>query len=335
MKRDLGQSGLCVSAMGLGCMGMSASYGERQDPAAMIALLHAAVDRGITLFDTAEVYGPFANEYLLGEGLSPYRDRITIATKFGFVLPEDPGPGQMVKALPGVDSRPASIRRACEGSLRRLRVETIDLYYQHRVDPNVPIEDVAGTLGDLIREGKVRHWGLSEAGPQTIRRAHAVTPVAVLQSEYSLWTRHVETEILPVLSELGIGFVPFSPLGRGFLAGSLDASVPIGADDFRAGLPRFSVEARTANQALVDMLREMGARMGASAAQIALAWVLAKAPWIVPIPGTTKLARLDENLAAVNLALPPSERDALTAAADAIPITGARYPDYMERTTGL
>lgn len=333
--RELGQSGLKVSALGLGCMGMSASYGDRPDPAAMVQVLRGAVARGVTLFDTAEVYGPFANEYLLGEALQPLRDKVVIATKFGFVLPDDPGPDQAVKALPGVDSRPASIRRACEGSLRRLRVDCIDLYYQHRVDPAVPIEDVAGTLADLIREGKVRHWGLSEAGPATIRRAHAETPVTALQSEYSLWTRQVEDEILPLLAELGIGLVPFSPLGRGFLAGSLDASVPLGADDFRAALPRFTPEARAANQMLVDLLSDVGKQVNASAAQVALAWVLSRAPWIVPIPGTTKLARVDENFAALDLALPPDVMDRLTAAAAAIPIIGARYPDHMERTTGL
>ena len=336
-QRELGRSGLAVSALGLGCMGMSYSYGDIPDPAAMVRVLRGAVDRGVTFFDTAEVYGPFTNEYLLGEALAPVRDQVTIATKFGFRLPADMGPGLSAERSfdLGLDSRPATIRHACEGALRRLRVEVIDLFYQHRVDPAVPIEDVAGTVGALIREGKVRHWGLSEAGAQTIRRAHAVTPLAALQSEYSLWSRQAEATTLPVLEELGIGFVPFSPLGKGFLTGAMDATTAIKPGDFRTILPRFTPEARAANQAVVDLLRAVAQAHAATPAQVALAWVLARAPWVVPIPGTTKLARLEENLGALDLSLTPADVAALTTAVEAIPVTGARYPDHIERTTGL
>lgn len=336
-QRELGQSGLTVSALGLGCMGMSFSYGDIPDPAAMVPVLRGAVERGVTFFDTAEVYGPFTNEYLLGEALAPFHGQVVIATKFGFRLPDDMGPGLAAEKSfdLGLDSRPETIRRACEGSLRRLKVDAIDLYYQHRVDPAVPIEDVAGAVGDLIREGKVKHWGLSEAGAQTIRRAHAVTPVAALQSEYSLWSRQAEAVIMPTLAELGIGFVPFSPLGKGFLTGAMDAATDLKPGDFRAILPRFTPEARLANQAVVDLLRDVATAHGATPAQIALAWVLARAPWIVPIPGTTKLARLEENLAAAELALSPADVTAITAAAEQITVTGARYPEHIERTTGL
>lgn len=336
-QRQLGQGGLTVSAIGLGCMGMSFSYGEIPEPAAMIPVLRGAAERGVTFFDTAQVYGPYTNERLLGEALEPFRGRVAIATKFGFRLPDDAGPGLSASGSfdLGLDSRPETIRRSVEGSLRRLRVESIDLLYQHRVDPAVPIAEVAGAVGDLIAAGKVRHWGLSEAGAKTIRAAHAVTPLAALQSEYSLWSRQAESEILPLLEELGIGFVPFSPLGKGFLTGAMDAANPIGAGDFRAVLPRFTPEARAANAAVVDLLRRVAAQHGATPAQVALAWVLARAPWIVPIPGTTRLARLDENLGALAMNLSPADAAAITQAAAAIPVTGARYPDHIERTTGL
>ncbi len=332
--RTLG-TGLTVSALGLGCMGMSQSYGVIPDPKDMIPVLRGAVEMGVTFFDTAEVYGPYTNERLLGEALEPFKGQVTIATKFGFNLPpEGAGPGYVPGRL-AVDSRPETIRRAVEGSLRRLRVERIDLLYQHRVDPDVPIEDVAGTVGELIAAGKVKHFGLSEAGAGTIARAHAVTPVAALQSEYSLWTRTAEAEILPLLERSGIGFVPFSPLGKGFLTGTMDARAALEPNDFRRLIPRFTAAAMTANQALVDLVRQFGVEKGATPAQVALAWVLAQGPSIVPIPGTTKLARIAENIGGENLSLTAVEVARLTAAAEAIPIEGARYPEQMERTTGL
>ncbi len=321
--RPLG-NGLQVSALGLGCMGMNHGYGRPADRSAMIALLHAAVERGVTLFDTAEVYGPFVNEELVGEGLAPFRDRVIIATKFGFRI-GDPG------RQPGVDSRPAHIREVADASLKRLRIETIDLFYQHRVDPDVPIEDVAGTVRDLIREGKVRHFGLSEAGVRTIRRAHAVQPVTALQSEYSLWWREPEHEILPALEELGIGFVPYSPLGRGFLTGRMGAGTKFEPGDFRAGLPRFAPEALAANQALLDLLAAIAERKRATLAQIALAWLLAQRPWIVPIPGTTKLSRLDENLGSVALELDAQDLRDIDVAASAVKVQGDRYPERLAR----
>jgi len=322
--RELGRSGLRVSALGLGCMGLTSSYGTPPDRAEAAALLRAAVERGVTFFDTAEAYGPFINEELLGEALAPVRDQVVIATKFGFRIGGD-----------GVDSRPEHIREVAEGSLKRLRTGVIDLFYQHRVDPAVPIEDVAGTVRDLIAEGKVRHFGLSEAGMGTIRRAHAVQPVTALQSEYSLWTRDPEAEVLPVLEELGIGFVPFSPLGRGFLTGRMDAMTAFDAKDFRAALPRFRPEALQANQALVDLLETVGSIKGATPAQVALAWLLAQRPWIVPIPGTTKLSRLEENLGAAELELSPEDIRGIEEAAARIPVEGARYPEAMERMAGL
>lgn len=323
-KRTLGNSGLEVSALGLGCMSMSSGYGPAGNKQEMIALIRTAVERGVTFFDTAEVYGPFTNEELVGEALAPVRDQVVIATKFGFKIGSD-----------GVDSRPSHIREVADASLKRLGIETIDLFYQHRVDPNVPIEDVAGTIKDLIQEGKVKHFGLSEAGVQTIRRAHAVQPVTALQSEYSLWTRHPEAEVLPVLEELGIGFVPFSPLGRGFLTGKMDANTTFDSSDFRNKLPRFTPEARKANQALVDLIGKVAERKGATPAQIALAWLLAQRPWIVPIPGTTKLARLEENIGAVNVELTPSDLQEIETAAAKIQVQGARYPEEMDRMTGL
>jgi aryl-alcohol dehydrogenase-like predicted oxidoreductase len=333
--RTLGKGGLRVSALGLGCMGMSQSYGVIPEPAAMIPVLRGAVERGVTFFDTAEVYGPYTNEYLVGEALEPFKGRVKIATKFGFdLLPESAGTGYVPGKLT-VNSRPDTIRRAVEGSLRRLRVDYIDLLYQHRVDPDVPIEDVAGTVGELIRAGKVTHWGLSEAGAGTIARAHAVTPLAALQSEYSLWTRTVEAEVLPLLERLGIGFVPFSPLGKGFLTGTMNTSTRLEPDDFRNLIPRFTSDAMAANQALVDMIRAFGQDRGASPAQVALAWVLAQKSWIVPIPGSTKLSRIDENIGADAISFSPADLACLTAAANAIQIQGARYPDAMEKTTGL
>jgi aryl-alcohol dehydrogenase-like predicted oxidoreductase len=326
-KRRLGN--LEVSALGLGCMGMSHGYGPPKDKAEMISLLRAAVERGVTFFDTAEVYGPFTNEELVGEGLAPVRDRVVIATKFGFKLdPNDPSKWN------GLDSRPEHIREVAEASLKRLRIETIDLLYQHRVDPNVPIEDVAGTVKDLIREGKVRHFGLSEPGVQTIRRAHAVQPVAAVQSEYSLWTRNPEAEVLPVLEELGIGFVPFSPLGRGFLTGTIDEDTTFSSSDMRNRFPRFTPEARKANQALIDLLKSIGERKNATPAQIALAWLLAQKPWIVPIPGTTKLERLEENIGAANVEITPEDLRDINSAASKIPVQGERYPESMERIAG-
>ncbi len=323
-KRKLGNSNLEVSAIGLGCMGMSDSYGQPADKQEMIALLRSAVERGVTFFDTAEVYGPFTNEELVGEALSSLHDQVVIATKFGFKL----------EAEGGVDSRPEHIREVAEASLKRLRVDVIDLFYQHRVDPDVPIEDVAGTVKDLIREGKVRHFGLSEAGAQTIRRAHAIQPVTALQSEYSLWTRGPEAEVLPTLEELGIGFVPFSPLGRGFLTGKMDENTAFDRSDFRNNLPRFTPEARKANQVLVDLLGKIAERKNATPAQIALAWLLAQKPWIVPIPGTTKLPRLDENIGAAAIALTSDDLREIESAASRITVQGARYPEHMERMTG-
>ncbi len=320
-QRRLGRDGPLVSALGLGCMGMTHAYLPKPDRGDMVRLLHAAVDRGVTFFDTAEIYGPYDNEELLGEALSDRRQGLVIATKFGFT-PEK---------MPGVDSRPERIRAVCEASLKRLRLDAIDLFYQHRPDPAVPIEDVAGTVRDLVREGKVKHFGLSESDADTVRRAHAVHPVTALQSEYSLWTRDVEPVILPTLRELGISLVPFSPLGRGFLTGQMDATTPLDANDFRAGLPRFTADARTANQALVDLLRGVADRHGATPAQVALAWLLAQDADLVPIPGTTKLHRLEENLAATRLALSPGDVADIRRAAEAIPVQGARYPEALER----
>jgi aryl-alcohol dehydrogenase-like predicted oxidoreductase len=327
--RVLGRSGLEVSALGLGCMGMSFSYGPPADKQEMIALLRSAVERGVTLFDTAEVYGPFTNELLVGEALAPFRNQVAIATKFGFKLDPDGGP-----KWAGLDSRPEHIREVAEASLKRLRVEAIDLFYQHRVDPDVPIEDVAGAVRDLIQAGKVRHFGLSEAGAPTIRRAHAVQPVTALQSEYSLWWRAPEAEVLPTLEELGIGLVPYSPLGRGFLTGTISENTTFDAADFRSGLPRFTPEARKANQALVDLLAAIGRRSHATPAQLALAWLLSRKPWIVPIPGTTKLARLDENLAAADIHLTPEDLRDLGDAATKAAVQGNRYPDSLEQLTG-
>ena len=322
--RKLGRSNLEVSALGLGCMGMSFGYGPAKDTQEMAALLRSAVEQGITFFDTAEAYGPYINEELVGEALAPFRDQVVIATKFGFTFGEPRG----------LDSRPAHIKEVAEASLTRLKVETIDLLYQHRVDPNVPIEDVAGAVKDLIQEGKVRHFGLSEAGAQTIRRAHAVQPVTALQSEYSLWTRQPEAEILPTLEELGIGFVPFSPLGKGFLTGQIDAQTTFDSSDFRNVVPRFTPEARKANQVLVDLLRTIGERKRATPAQIALAWLLAQKPWIVPIPGTTKLGRLEENIGAVSVELTPDDLREIETAASQIAVQGARYPEHLEKMTG-
>ncbi len=328
-KRTLGSSGLEVSALGLGCMGMSFGYGRVADTGEMISLIRTAVERGVTFFDTAEVYGPFTNERLVGEALEPFRGQVVIATKFGFKLKADGSPG-----FEGLDSRPQRVKEVAEASLRRLRVDAIDLFYQHRVDMEVPIEDVAGAVKELIEEGKVKHFGLSEAGAQTIRRAHAVQPVTALQSEYSLWTRGPEAEILPTLEELGIGFVPYSPLGKGFLTGKMDDKTPLDSSDFRAILPRFTPEARKANQALVDLLARIGEKKRATPAQIALAWLLARKPWIVPIPGTTKPARLEENLGAATLELRPEDLRELETAAAEIQVQGARYPEHIEQMTG-
>ncbi len=327
--RILGRSGLSVSPLGLGCMGMSWAYGAPPERAEMIALLREAVEMGVTFFDTAEVYGPYANEELLGEALEPLRDRVVIATKFGFDLTRDPASG------PGTNSRPDHIRAVVDASLKRLRTDRIDLLYQHRVDPAVPIEDVAGTVGELIQAGKVGHFGLSEAGTATIRRAHTVQPVAALQSEYSLWQREVEAEILPVLEELGIGFVPYSPLGRGFLTGAISTDTVFDRGDFRASLPRFQQEAMAANRALVDVLQGIADPLGATVAQIALAWLLAQRDWIVPIPGTTKLSRLKENIGAVELVLSAGDLAAIDQASRAVEIVGARYRPAMEAMTGL
>jgi aryl-alcohol dehydrogenase-like predicted oxidoreductase len=328
-KRKLGKSGLEVSAIGLGCMGMSFGYGPPKDKKEMISLLHTAVERGVTFFDTAEVYGPFTNEELVGEGLLPFRDQVVIATKFGFKL--NPSTGRSV----GVDSRPAHIKEVAALSLKRLRTDVIDLFYQHRVDPEVPIEDVAGAVKELIHEGKVKHFGLSEPGVQTIRRAHAVQPVTAIQNEYSLWWRKAEHEVLPLLEELGIGFVPYSPLGRGFLTGKMNENTTFDSTDFRNTLPRFTPEARKANQALVDLLGEIAKRKKATPAQIALAWLLAQKPWIVPIPGTTKLNRLEENIGAAEIELTRDDLREIESAASEINVQGARYPETLEAMTGL
>jgi aryl-alcohol dehydrogenase-like predicted oxidoreductase len=329
-KRKLGNSGLEVSALGLGCMGMSFSYGPPKDKQEMTSLLRAAVERGITFFDTAEVYGPFTNEELVGEALVPFRKQLVIATKFGFDLSgSDNRPGAA-----GLNSRPEHIKQAVEGSLKRLKVDVIDLLYQHRVDPDVPIEDVAGAVKDLIQQGKVKHFGLSEAGVQTIRRAHAVQPITALQSEYSLWTRTPEKEVIPTLEELGIGLVPYSPLGKGFLTGKFNENSKFDSSDFRSTLPRFTPEALKANQALVDLLTGAGERKKATPAQIALAWLLAQKPWIVPIPGTTKLHRLDENIGAISVELTPEDLRDINDAASKITVQGARYPEKLERLTG-
>ncbi|MRR58215.1 MAG: aldo/keto reductase [Deltaproteobacteria bacterium] len=332
-KRTLGTSGLEVSSLGLGCMGMSFSYGPPKDRQEMIALLRSAVERGITFFDTAEIYGPFINEELVGEALAPLRDQVVIATKFGFNTEFDPrDPKEGVSML---NSRPENIRKVAEASLKRLRTDVIDLFYQHRVDPDVPIEDVAGTVKELIQEGKVKHFGLSEAGAQTIRHAHAVQPLTALQSEYSLWTRTPEKEVLPTLEELGIGLVPYSPLGKGFLTGKIDQSATFKSDDFRSTLPRFTPEALKANRALIDLLGAIAERKKATPAQIALAWLLAQKPWIVPIPGTTKLHRLDENIGAVSVELTPDDLRDIDTAAAKIEVQGARYPEKLEKMTGL
>jgi len=330
-KRKLGKSNLEVSAIGLGCMGMSFSYGPPKDKKEMTDLLHAAVDRGITFFDTAEVYGPFTNEELVGEALAPYRDKVVIATKFGFDLG---GPDNKPGAA-GVTSRPEHIKRAIEGSLKRLKTDVIDLYYQHRVDPNTPIEDVAGAVKDLIQAGKVKHFGLSEAGAQTIRRANAVQPVTALQSEYSLWFREHEQEILPTIEELGIGLVAYSPLGKGFLTGKIDETTTLDSTDFRSTLPRFTPEARKANQALVELIAAIAEQKKATPAQIALAWVLAQKPWIVPIPGTTKLHRLEENIGALSVELTPEDLRQIEDAASKIVVQGDRYPEKLMKMTGL
>lgn len=321
--RKLGQTGLEVSALGLGCMGLSHGYGHPSTPEEGIKLIRAAVDLGVTFFDTAEVYGPFTNETLVGAALAPVREMVVIATKFGFAV----GPDSAGRRL---DSRPAHIKAVAEASLRRLGLDVIDLFYQHRVDPEVPIEDVAGAVKDLVKAGKVKHFGLSEAGVKTLRRAHAVQPVAALQSEYSLWWREPEAEILPVLAELGIGFVPFSPLGRGFLTGAITAETTFDKTDFRSGVPRFSADARAANQGLIDVLGQIADAMGATRAQIALAWLLAQRPWIVPIPGTTKVHRLKENLAATSLALSAEDLSRIDNALAGIPVQGARYPDHLQ-----
>jgi aryl-alcohol dehydrogenase-like predicted oxidoreductase len=328
-KRKLGKSNLEVSALGLGCMGMSFSYGLPKDKQEMITLLHAAVDRGITFFDTAEVYGPYTNEDLLGEGLSPYKGKVAIATKFGFNLNPDGSPGWQ-----GLNSRPERIRQVAENSLKRLKVDAIDLFYQHRVDPDVPIEDVAGAVKGLIEEGKVKHFGLSEAAAKTIRRAHAVQSVTAVQSEYSLWTRGPEAEVLPTLEELGIGFVPYSPLGKGFLTGKMDESTKFEKNDFRSTLPRFTPEALKANQALVDLLAEIAKQKKATPAQIALGWLLAQKPWIVPIPGTTKVHRLEENIGAVAIELSADDLQQIESATVEIKVEGARYPEHIEKMTG-
>ncbi len=328
-KRKLGKSNLEVSAVGLGCMGMSFGYGPAGDKHEMISVLRSAVERGVTFFDTAEVYGPFTNEELVGEALSPFRGQVVIATKFGFKLDPKGGP-QWV----GLDSRPEHIKEVAEGSLRRLKVEAIDLFYQHRVDPDVPIEDVAGAVKGLIQQGKVKHFGLSEAGVQTIRRAHAVQSVTALQSEYSLWWREPEAEVLPTLEELGIGFVPYSPLGKGFLTGKISENTTFDSSDFRNIVPRFTPEARKANQAFVDLLGRIAGRKKATAAQVALAWLLAQKPWIVPIPGTTKLARLAENIGAVAVELTSDDLREINSAASKITVQGARYPERLQQMTG-
>jgi aryl-alcohol dehydrogenase-like predicted oxidoreductase len=326
-KRELGNSGLEVSAIGLGCMGMTFSYEPFPEKKDMIVLMHKAVEQGVNFFDTAEVYGPYNNEELVGEALAPFRKDVVIATKFGFNIQD----GKMV----GVNSRPENIKKAVEGSLKRLKTDVIDLLYQHRVDPNVPIEDVAGKVKDLIKEGKVKHFGLSEAGASTIRKAHAVQPVTALQSEYSLWTRNPEAEILPTLEELGIGFVPFSPLGKGFLTGKMNENTTFGSTDFRNILPRFTAEALKANQALIDLLANVAEQKNATPAQIAIAWLLVQKPWIVPIPGTTKLHRLTENNGAAFIELTSGELNEIEEAAKKIAVVGARYPEHIEKMTGL
>jgi len=327
-RRKLGMSGLEVSALGLGCMGLSFGYGPAVDKETGIALIRSAVARGVTLFDTAEVYGPFTNEELVGEALAPFRDQVAIATKFGFDIDAKTGRQN------GLDSRPQHIKQVAEASLKRLRTDRIDLFYQHRVDPNVPIEDVAGAVKDLIREGKVRHFGLSEAGAKTIRRAHAVQPVTALQSEYSLWWREPEAEILPTLEELGIGFVPFSPLGKGFLTGAISDKTTFDSSDFRNVVPRFTPQARKANQTLVDLLAEIAAGKQATSAQIALAWLLAQKPWIVPIPGTTKIARLEENIGAVEVKMTADDLRNIDAAVSKVTVQGARYPAHLQQLVG-
>jgi aryl-alcohol dehydrogenase-like predicted oxidoreductase len=327
-KRKLGNSNLEVSALGLGCMGMSSGYGPAGEKPAMISVIRSAVEYGVTFFDTAEIYGPFKNEELVGEALAPFRGRVAIATKFGFKI------GPNGERMDGLDSRPAHIKEVAEASLKRLRVDVIDLFYQHRVDLDVPIEDVAGAVKELIQAGKVRHFGLSEAGANTIRRANAVQPVTALQSEYSLFWREPEKEIMPTLEELGIGFVPFSPLGKGFLTGKIDEHTKFDATDFRNVVPRFSPEARKANQTVVDLLGSIAARMKATPAQVALAWLLAQKPWIVPIPGTTKLPRLIENIGAATVELTPAELHEINAAADRITLQGARYPEHLQKLVG-
>ena len=328
-QRKLGNSGLEVSALGLGCMGMSWSYGQAKDKQEMISLIHAAVERGVTFFDTAEVYGPLTNEELLGEALAPYREKVVIATKFGW----EPNPGDSDR-WSALNSRPEHIKQVAEASLKRLGTGVIDLFYQHRVDLNIPIEDVAGAVRDLIQEGKVKHFGLSEASAQTIRKAHAVQPVAALQSEYSLFWREPEQSVMPTLEELGIGFVPFSPLGKGFLTGQIDANTKFESTDFRNSVPRFSEENRKANQALVDVISSFAAKHQATPAQIALGWLLAKKPWIVPIPGTTKLSRLEENLRAIEVKLTPEDVRSLEEASSKIKLEGARYPDFHQKLVG-
>jgi aryl-alcohol dehydrogenase-like predicted oxidoreductase len=328
-KRKLGKSNLEVSAIGFGCMGLTSSYGPRQDKNEMIAVARGAVERGITLFDTAEVYGPHVNEELVGEALAPFRGKVAIATKFGFTLNPDLSPGWQ-----GLNSRPEHIREVVEGSLKRLKIETIDLLYQHRVDPDVPIEDVAGAVKELIRQGKVRHFGLSEAGVPTIRRAHAVQPITALQSEYSLWWREPEAEVLPVLEELGIGFVPYSPLGRGFLTGKMDANTTFGEADFRKNLPRFAPEALRANQKLITAVEQIAKKKKSTPAQIALAWLLAQKPWIVPIPGTTQLHRLEENIGAAAIELTPADLLEINSITSSIPVHGARYAEKMQQLVG-
>jgi aryl-alcohol dehydrogenase-like predicted oxidoreductase len=328
-KRKLGNRNLEVSALGLGCMGMSFSYGPPKDKQEMIPVIRAAVERGITFFDTAEVYGPYVNEELVGEALAPFRGQVVIATKFGWKI--DP---KAERGLAGLDSRPEHIKQVAEASLKRLRVDAIDLFYQHRVDPDVPIEDVAGAVKDLIQAGKVKHFGLSEAGAKTIRRAHAVQPVTAVQSEYSLWWRRPEEEVLPTLEELGIGFVPYSPLGKGFLTGKIDANAKFDKSDFRSILPRFTPEALKANQELIQLLGSIAERKKATPAQIALAWLLAQKPWMVPIPGTTKLARLEENIGAAAVELTPDDLREIESASSEIKVVGARYPEHIERMTG-
>jgi len=326
--RKLGKSGLQVSALGLGCMGLSFGYGPAVDKKEGITLIRAAVERGVTFFDTAEVYGPFTNEELVGEALAPFRDGVKIATKFGFKI--DPSTGKQA----GLDSRPEHIKEVAEASLKRLKTDVIDLFYQHRVDPNLPIEEVAGAVKELIQQGKVKHFGLSEAGVQTIRRAHAVQPVTALQSEYSLWWREPEAELIPTLEELGIGFVPFSPLGKGFLTGKIDEKTTFDSSDFRNIVPRFSPEARKANQAVVDLLGRIAEQKEATPAQIALAWLLAQKPWIVPIPGTTKVSRLEENLGAANIKLTAHDLREIDSAASKIKVEGARYPEHLQKMVG-